>query len=536
MLQILLVLALVALAIMLLAFVIPVVAMIMGTISIYLAMFASFKGIISGIRLTFQDKTPIMKKLYHDGKEPATKSWFFGPSFSVVPFLFKTSFSTIMTQACWLKDKWDRLMGTSLILTKIVFFAAGIVTNIVHWTFCLVLTVFWGAFFTVLFLIMTFLFYLFYLIVLGIDRIVLLARGYKNDCPHCNERSLIPEYICPNCGAIHKKLSPNKYGVFDHMCECGCYLGATFLSGKGRLNARCPHCHEEFKTGATKPLTLQLIGGTTSGKTVYLAALFHELHEKFDAKGAKHEYDPVCEDKMKELDEFFHGKFANATSGRDVQFYADIVEGKNAKVPTKFEIVDIPGEMFAGNVALEEGDHRMSQYQYSNGFLFMIDPFAEGDLKQYQNMDASTEYSAINPEEVFNNFDKYLISQGFAKGDRIIEIPISVIITKADTEEVNKRINMQMIEEEFANNPEAHSNSFDKCRDDMIKEFLTSISQAALVNNVEARFRNVHYFIASPMGHSPEDGKMYEPWGVVESVKWIIANKDKKFFDDVIGE
>ncbi len=533
---------LIGLAIAALCVIIPIFSFIATIGSVGLAIYASFTGVIRGFDNTFHVENSYIKKTYYDKKEPAKKGWFFGPCFLAFKSLFRETFEAIHDQADFLNDKWSDIIDWSdSIFIHVIAYVIGFITNIVHWGFGCVLMVFFSLISLVIFILMTLIYYVFFAIVWIIDRIVLLVRGYKNDCPHCNERNekngrrLIPNYICPNCYAIHTKLLPNKYGVFNHQCECGCVLGATFLTGKNKLHRRCKICNQEINTEETRSLVLQLLGGTSTGKTVYLAALFHELYENIKNHNATFINDPNCVYELEKLEEYYNGAICEATSGKDAIFYSNIVNYKGAIAPTKLEIIDIPGEVFEGNVQMEQLDHRLSQYSYTNGFLFIIDPFSAGDLTNCRESDTSTAYSTISGEEVFNNFDRYLISQNIAKSNKVIDIPISVIISKADTVEVSKRINMKMIREEFENNRELYKDSFDKCRDEMVKEFLASISQSVIVNSIESRFKNVHYFIVSAMGHSPSENKPYQPWQVFESVEWILKAKDSNLYNKALS-
>lgn len=528
---------LILLAIAALCVIIPIFSVIATIGSVGLAIYASFTGVIRGFDNTFHVENSHVKEKYYDGKEPAKKGWFFGPCFLAFKSLFNETFATIHNQADFLYDKWSDIIDWSdSIFVRVIAYVIGFITNIVHWGFGCVLMAFFSLVSLGIFIFMILVYYVFFAIAWIIDRIVLLVRGYKNDCPNCKERKLIPNYICPNCHTIHTKLLPNKYGVFNHQCECGCFLGATFLTGKNKLHCRCKICNEEIKTGATRPIVLQLLGGTSTGKTVYLSALFHELHENINNHNATFINDPNCAYELEKLEDYYNGAICEATSGKDAIFYSNIINYKGAVAPTKLEIIDIPGEVFEGNIQMEQLEHRLSQYGYADGFLFVIDPFSAGDLTNCRDNDVSTAYSTISSEEVFNNFDRYLISQNIAKGNKVIDIPISVIISKADTVEVSKRINMNMIREEFENNRELYKDSFDKCRDEMVKEFLSSISQSVIVNAIESRFKNVHYFIVSAMGHSPSENQPYQPWQVFESVAWILKGKDANLYNKALSK
>ena len=522
--EILGVILVIALILGILSVAIPLLGVVSFVVSVVLAAIASIRGILYGLNDSFEYQRHYSNMT---GKEPARKSWFFGPNFRAIGYMFRDCFRVILAQTSYIKEKLSGWFDGGELIIKGLVLVCGIEIAIIHWTVAFLLCVVWMVVFTILFLIAMAIFYVIFALFWLVDRFFLLLRGYKNDCPHCKKRSIIPEYICPNCGKVHKKLAPNTYGAFYHTCLCGASLGSTHFSGKSYLNPVCPHCHEPMQTGAARPITFQLIGGTASGKTVYLAALFHELHDHYSATRATYYSDPACKEGMEELAKAYQGKYIRSTAGRDALFYADVVEPKGYPVPVKFEIVDIPGEMFSGQTALKEGDSRLEQYHYCDGFLFLLDPFAEGDLKAVQKTDTKTEYSPASPEEVFTSFDNYLIAQGFAKTGKTVETPISVIVTKADTEEVRKRITIEMIDEEWESNGKAYA-SYDACRDQMIKEFLTGVSQASFVSNIEARFKNVHFYLASPMGHSPDD-TAYRPWGVLAPVRWALNLKDKKY-------
>ena len=516
-------------------FIVPATAALGGMVAIVLGNIASFKGILRGVTDTFEEDTDGMYKLYHGSDEPAKQSWFFGPCFSVFPLIFRHSFDVLKAQSGPIFDKWLDIMDHGL-LAKIFFAPIGAVLLGMTWAVGTLLSLFWAVVFCVLFLIALGVFYIFFGIVKLIDGIILRARGLKNHCPNCNELSLVPEFVCPDCGSIHKKLTPNRYGVFNHQCTCGSYLGATYFTGKSHLHSICPHCGEPFKTGATRPLTLQLVGGTSAGKTVYLAALFSEIHALSMQNKVGIRPDPACKDGIEDLIYFAAGRREpQATQGRDVSFYAEVVNMGPGKTPVKLEVVDIPGEMFAGETALQEGIHRMAQYNYADGFIFLVDPYSDGDLANDKPSDG-TEISPVSSEEVLNSFDQYLIAQKFAKTGQLITKPISVVVVKSDTERVKKELTMEMIQEAYEANPALYKNSFDNCRDEMIKEMLSNISMSSVVNNITSRFKNVHFFLASSMGHAPEMNKPYKPQQVLESAEWMWGQANPAFLQRMKGQ
>ena len=493
-----------------------------GAFSIILGIFAAFYGIIRGISDTFDEKYRIGK---HDPE--AVTSWFFGPCMLVFPFIFRGCFQQIARQVRKIVRIWVAAMRPSWIL-KVLLGPIGALLIALQWPVGALLSIVFSLLFSIIFFVFLLIFYILFIPVFIIDRLALLLSGFRNHCPNCNEMSIVPQYLCPHCGKVHKHLIANKYGISNHRCLCGCYMGSTYLSGKSKYTKICPRCGEVFGTIATVPLTLQLVGGTSAGKTVFTAALLEEINSR--AKKGKIKIKDVATSRefIQELQRFSAGTGdPAATQGRDVTFYSEILQVQGNK-PIKLEMVDIPGEMFAGEVALQEGIHRMAQYNYADGFLFLVDPFADGDLVNQQPRDG-TQVSPISPSEVLHSFDQYLIAQKFAKTNQMITKPISIVVVKADTAEVKKDISIEMIKQEYNANPGLYKNSFDTCRDEMVKQYLASIGQNDLVNNVLSRYKNVHFFLSSAMGHAPNGGA-YKPSQVYESAAWIIKESKPNLY------
>jgi hypothetical protein len=116
----------------------------------------------------------------------------------------------------------------------------------------------------------------------GVERGWMLARGVRVKCPYpgCYRPVPLPMYRCPNCRAEHRSLHPGRYGVLWHACACGHRLPTTRLAGRTKLTALCPHCEQYLppSVGSTRVVHAPLIGGTSSGKTMLMAAMVEGLH------------------------------------------------------------------------------------------------------------------------------------------------------------------------------------------------------------------------------------------------------------------
>ncbi|KUM96175.1 aromatic ring-opening dioxygenase LigA [Streptomyces cellostaticus] len=116
----------------------------------------------------------------------------------------------------------------------------------------------------------------------GLERGWALVRGIRARCPHPGCYAPVPLALhrCPKCQAHHAELRPGRYGVLGHVCRCGHRLPATRLAGRGKLTALCPRC-EQFlpRAGGTmRVVHMPLVGGTSSGKTMLMAAMVEGLH------------------------------------------------------------------------------------------------------------------------------------------------------------------------------------------------------------------------------------------------------------------
>lgn len=96
-------------------------------------------------------------------------------------------------------------------------------------------------------------------------------------CPYpgCYRPFPLAVHRCPSCRVAHGELRPGRYGALWHICVCGQRLVTTSLAGRGRLAAHCPYCDQQLPeaVGSTRVVHLPLVGGTSSGKTMVMAAM-----------------------------------------------------------------------------------------------------------------------------------------------------------------------------------------------------------------------------------------------------------------------
>ena len=373
-----------------------------------------------------------------------------------------------------------------------------------------------------------------YLVAWFIDRLYLIIRKIAQPCGNCQSYNLFLNYECPKCGAIHKRLVPGPYGVFVHTCKCGQKMPCTFFNGRSvKSKPKCPVCNHYIKGAGTRPFMIQLIGGSNSGKTVYISAFYHEFLQKIKRKtNVTYSVNPDDEDLFTDLDDWYNGVPCASTEKMNSQMYPVEIISKQLNVARKFILYDIAGEMF--NSGKADNVISQKQFHYCNGIVFILDPFSNLDYRSeiQRTGDVLPQYSDIESEDVINTFLNYLSKTGNKKIGSVYQMPFSVVITKSDVKSIRQRINMVKIKSELSKNP--NYTNIDEARDGMCREFLNDIGLSGLTSVIETRFKKVHYFLASPMGHEP-DGSEFESWGVVEPVEWIIREEDEQLFNAIFG-
>lgn len=530
-------LILMALAIyVLVVFVIPAVVAVSGVAAVITAAIALLVGFCAAVSNYFSAIHHNLNFLHWEWEkddEPARRSYFFGPGYSQLFATIKNAFELNAASGAKISATGSSFKGDSTGTWGVIKAIGGFIYTVVGYIsvyvigmiLCGVLGLIHGSITTVI-MIFT---YVIFTIVWIIDRIYLLKNKIRSDCPTCHSRFLIPTFMCPDCGAIHKKLVPGPYGIWKHKCSCGKKIPSTFLNGRSKLDAYCPDCSSPLVASDARPIVFQLVGGSKAGKTVYLSAFFHEYLQKLSTirnleLTIADQYRPYFD----ELEEWYSGVDCPATAQLNSQMYPVLIDS-SLGVKRQFSIYDIAGEMFDGFTA--DSEVQQQQFHYCDGLLFLIDPFSSGDLRMNKinaGEDVS-DFSDMAVEDIATNFINYLIRTGHAKANSRCNIPIAILIAKADIKEVKRAIGPAKINSIFRNNTEQYG-TYENVRDSVCRQFLIDIGLAATVDNLETQFSNLHYFPVSAMGHSA-DGTPYEPWGIMDAIEWMLPLADRELSD-----
>ena len=517
-------------------YVIPAIVAVSGIAAVIIAGVAVIVGFISAVTNYFSAIKNNLNFLHWEWEkddEPARRSYFFGPGYAQLFATIKSAFelnaasgTKISATGKSFKGASTGIWGAAKAIGGFIYTVVGyICVYVIGMILCAVLGLIHGSITTV-FMILS---YVIFTIVWIIDRIYLLKNKIRSDCPTCHSRFLIPTFMCPDCGAMHKKLVPGPYGIWKHKCTCGKKLPATFLNGRSKLEAFCPDCGSPLVASDARPVVFQLVGGSKAGKTVYLSAFFHEYLQKLSSNKnleftITDQYQPFFD----ELEEWYNGIDCPATAQLNSQMYPLLIDS-SLGVKRQFSIYDIAGEMFDGFTA--DTEIQQQQFHYCDGLLFLIDPFSSGNLRtnKINAGEDVSDFSDMAVEDVATNFINYLIRTGHAKANSRCNIPIAILIAKADIKEVKREIGPAKISNIFRNNTEQYG-TYENARDSICRQFLVDIGLSATVDNLETQFSNLHYFPVSAMGHSA-DGTPYEPWGIMEAVEWMLPLADKELSD-----
>jgi len=340
-------------------------------------------------------------------------------------------------------------------------------------------------------------------------------------CPHCYETFTLPEFICPSCGKVHKQLVPGNCGVLFVRCSCNAkFLPCTSFTGRSLLVSKCPSCSGELAAANAKHFSIAVIGGNNAGKTAFIAALSN-LYEAF----IKHKHILSIEGKpdnyFSELNDIYRsGKTAADNESRT------------------YSIIHKYGKMGKDNLVLydtlskyvlSDTFPRVPKYfRFCDGIILMIDPLSvqsvQKELKSEESAEIDGESSDDTNQMVVQFIHHYNTICGFSTGV-MSNIPVAVLINKADLEIVKREVGADTIKAFYNENPSAYNNDEGTARDQICKAYLTKIGLINVLNNIEAIFANVSFFPVSAIGHTAKESKAFTPVGVIEPVVWIAKKR-----------
>lgn len=465
--------------------------------------------------------------------QPAFKSYFFEQGYKDIGTAIKTSW---LKNAQTAKTYYDKYTNKGLMSLKGVY-------NL----FCALSVVSFGTVFFALIstIILTFVSVLFIVVYIGFSAAWLFDRAYLTKkkiftaCNECKCKFLIPTYICPKCGAQHTNLTPSVYGIFKRTCICGEKLPTTFLNGRKKLQAICPNCLLEGKTTylndrESRPICVPVVGGRSVGKTAYITA-FSKKFVEFVAPQNNLDIEFYNESKEAIYSEikadFAHGSTRMTVRPQDLTQSSSIsfsffVQNKALKPERLMHIYDIAGEVFTDNNENEV----QRQYEYCQGIIFMIDPFAIPTVRaRYESLLTPEDKAGIGKADIngiINVFINKLREVTGLSDRKMSKVPIAIVIGKTDSANLCREFSDEKIDELKYINTKIEIKKSDAV-DYLCRKFLIENGMKSFVNAIDLKFKNNRYFAVSAIGHTRDAGT-YNPVDVLEPMEWICTKADKK--------
>ena len=127
------------------------------------------------------------------------------------------------------------------------------------------------------------------------------ASWMTQHCPKCYATFKLPVFECPHCGTKHTKLYPGRSGLLFAKCNCGHFIPCASASKRKNMKSYCPKCDYALAGSNIKALTVQVIGGNSSGKTAFIAAFQHQYVEAIENSGIRNVSTSPADD-FKELE------------------------------------------------------------------------------------------------------------------------------------------------------------------------------------------------------------------------------------------
>lgn len=339
----------------------------------------------------------------------------------------------------------------------------------------------------------------------GADRSVALVRRVRMKCPYpgCYRAFPLAVHRCPGCGTAHRELRPGRFGALWHLCSCGRRITAVSLAGRDRLAVECPHCDRSLPAGIgrLRIVHVPVIGGTSSGKTMLMAAAVTGLHASTGHGPLKVEF-ATDDDRRDVVDldgQLKHGGWVRKTQGGQPR--ALMLRISHRRRHRLLYLYDPMGESFYD----VDSTRRQEYLAHADGVVLVVDVLADPQVRR--SLPAADEELAREagpaepgPWQTYQTFTGEL--SALAGRRRRGRLPLAVVVTKRD---VLDRI-------EHLRVPATG-----------VGPWLATIGLDPLVRDLGHRFRTRRYWALSAYAATGTGPLVSEQRRAAEPVLWILA-------------
>lgn len=348
-------------------------------------------------------------------------------------------------------------------------------------------------------------------------------------CSSCYSQFNLPGFVCPSCGAIHKNLTPGAHGLMVARCKCGKFLPTTIITGRTSLNAVCPSCDTALAANNARQFSIQVFGGNSSGKTALISAFQHEYLNNMSREGMV--VKTIPEEAFDELECMYQAGVTTPSSATDIQTFNIVHDREGGFKEETMVMYDIPDEVLISG----EYEKNPILFKYSKGLVIVIDPLSSYEIRD-EIAEAGEATSLVNYDE---DDPGELIVQFIDSFSRVIgrntkkmsRIPVAVVINRFDIKSIHEELYVEPPYFDKVTNLATRREEMRNIVDEKCKGYLMKMGLSNAIYNIESVFSNIHYFPVSPIGHVSEDGRGFNPIGVLEPLEWITLKNNSAIHD-----
>jgi hypothetical protein len=294
--------------------------------------------------------------------------------------------------------------------------------------------------------------------------------------------------------------------------------------GRSDMQAACPACDSDLIAANAKQFSIQLVGGNSSGKTAFLSAFWQLYSDNVNGiKNLTISGEPY--DCFDSLENMYRTGLTESSSATSALAYS-LLHRFNRAAKHNLVFFDIPDEVVLSG-AYERNPRNLG---FSDGIIFIVDPLSvavvrDECLKSGSNHEIG-KYSVDDVGELIIEFVHQLSGITGRSARKQSNIPVAIVINKADIKAVQREIGLSKIKAAYEANPAAYNNDETIARDDICRTYLSKLGFDNALNNLDGTFSNIRYFPVSAIGHAGGNGKPFAPIGILAPVVWI-ANEAK---------
>ncbi len=475
-------------------------------------------------------------------EQPAKKSYFFEKGYVDVYNTIRGAWSRNIVSIRKYRDNMRDVRNSADGRVKVVFLMIlNLLAMLAVLVFGSIITVVISAINAFILVVFMAIVYIGFSIIWSVDRIYLLRKKIFTACHECKEKSLIPTYLCPKCGAKHTNLTPGVYGILKRTCVgevpgsyCGELLPTTFFNGRRDLEAVCPHCDTPLMDRESVPICIPIVGGRSVGKTAFITAFSKDfITDIAPKKGWDIDFYNDSKEKIyREIESDYKlGSTRMTERPQDVSKASSIsfsffVKGEEFKPERLVHVYDIAGEVFTDN----DENEMQKQYEYCQGMVLIIDPFAIPIVRYNHELELAREdIAGIGKADINGIVDSFLNKLREVSGlseQKMSTVPLAVVISKIDSAWLEDEIGENAIRKMMSENPEVFTDYYDT-EDYLCRKFLEENEMSSFLNSIDLKFKTNRYFSCTAIGHTRDRGE-YEPKGVIAPMQWLFSKADRK--------